>query len=50
MKKPKEQQESTSSTFVVAPTDKVAHSSFHSAHPIMDNNPIWQNSKQITRT
>ena len=40
MKKPKEQQQSTSSTFVVAPTDEVAHSSFHSAHPIMDNTPI----------
>ena len=46
MKKPKEQQQSTSSTFVVAPTDEVAHSSFHSAHPIMDNTPIQQNSKQ----
>ena len=40
MKKPKEQQQSTSSTFVVAPTDEVAHSSFHSAHPIMDKTPI----------
>ena len=46
MKKPKEQQQSTSSTFVVAPTDEVAHSSFHSAHPIMDKTPIWRNSKQ----
>ena len=40
MKKPKEQQQSTSSTFVVAPTDEVAHSSFHSAHPIMYKTPI----------
>ena len=40
MKKPKEQQQSTSSTFVVAPTDEVVHSSFHSAHPIMDTTPI----------
>ena len=40
MKKPKEQQQSTSSTFVVAPTDEVAHLSFHSPHPIMDNTPI----------
>ena len=40
MKKPKEQQQSTSSSFVVAPTDEVAHSSFHSAHPIMDKAPI----------
>ena len=40
MKKPKEQQQSTSSTFVVTPTDEVAHASFHSAHPIMDNTPI----------
>ena len=40
MKKPKEQQQSTSSTFVVTPTDEVAHSSFHSAHPIMDKIPI----------
>ena len=46
MKKPKEQQQSTSSTFVVAPTDEVAHSSFHSAYPIMDKTPIQQNSKQ----
>ena len=46
MKKPKEQQQSTSSTFVVAPTDEVAHSSFHSAHPIMDKTPIWRNSEQ----
>ena len=46
MKKPKEQQQSTSSTFVVAPTDEVAHSSFHSAHPIMDKTPIRRNSKQ----
>ena len=46
MKKPKEQQQSTSSTFVVAPTDGVAHSSFHSAHPIMDKTPIRQNSEQ----
>ena len=40
MKKPKEQQQSTSSTFVVTPTDEVAHSSFHSAHLITDNTPI----------
>ena len=40
MKKPKEQQQSTSSTFVVTPTDQVAHVSLHSAHPIMDNTPI----------
>ena len=46
MKKPKEQQQSTSSTFVVAPTDEVAHSSFHSAHLIMDKTPIRQNSEQ----
>ena len=46
MKKPKEQQQSTSSTFVVAPTDEVAHVSFHSAHPIMDDTPIQQNSEQ----
>ena len=46
MKKPKEQQQSTSSTFVVAPTDEVAHSSFHSAHPINDNTQIRQNSEQ----
>ena len=46
MKKPKEQQQSTSSTFVVAPTDEVAHLSFHSAHPIMDNTPIRRNSEQ----
>ena len=46
MKKSKEQQQSTSSTFVVAPTDQVAHASFHSAHPIMDNTPIPQNSKE----
>ena len=39
MKKPKEQQQSTSSTFV-------AHASFHSAHPIMNNTPILQISKQ----
>ena len=41
MKKPKEQQQSTSSTFVVAPTDEVAHFSFHSTQPIMDKTPIW---------
>ena len=46
MKKPKEQQQSTSSTFVVAPTDEVAHSSFHSAHLIMDKTPIRRNSEQ----
>ena len=46
MKKPKKQQQSTSSTFVVAPTDEVAHSSFHSAHPIMDKTPIRRNSEQ----
>ena len=46
MKKPKEQQQSTSSTFVVAPTDEVAHSSFHSAHLIMDKIPIQRNSEQ----
>ena len=46
MKKPKERQQSTSSTFVVAPTDEVAHSSFHSAHLIMDKTPIWRNSEQ----
>ena len=46
MKKPKEQQQSTSSTFVVAPTDEMAHSSFHSAHPIMDKTPIRRNSEQ----
>ena len=46
MKKPKEQQQSTSSTFVVAPTYEVAHSSFHSAHLIIDKTPIWQNSEQ----
>ena len=46
MKKPKEQQQSTSSTFVVTPTDEVAHSSFHSAHPIMDKIPIRRNSEQ----
>ena len=47
MKKPKEQQQSsTSSTFVVTPTDQVAHASFHSAHSIMDNTPIPQNSKE----
>ena len=40
MKKPKEQQQSTSLTFVVASTDQVAHASFHSAHRIMDNTPI----------
>ena len=34
------------STFVVAPTDQVAHVSFHSAHPIMNNTPIPQNSKE----
>ena len=39
MKKPKEQQQSTSSTFVVAPTYEVAHSSFHSAHLIIDKTP-----------
>ena len=44
MKKPKEQPQSTSSTFVVAPTDEVAHSSFYSAHLIMDKIPI------LTRT
>ena len=46
MKKPKEQQQSTSSTFVVTSTDEVAHSSFHSAHPIMDKTPIRRNSEQ----
>ena len=46
MKKPKEQQQSTSSTFVVAPTDEVAHASYTSAHPIMDNTPIRGNSEQ----
>ena len=46
MKKPKEQQQSTLSTFVIAPTDQVAHASFHSAHPIMDNTPIPQNSEE----
>ena len=45
-KKPKEQQQDTSSTFVVAPTDEVAHVSFTSAHPIMDNPPIRRNSEQ----
>ena len=44
MKKPKEQQQSTSSTFVVTPTDEVAHASFTSAQPIMDNTPIRRNS------
>ena len=33
MKKPKEQQQSTSSTFVVAPTDEVAHASYHFCTP-----------------
>ena len=46
MKKPRVQQQSTSSTVVVAPTDEVAHVSFHSAHPIMDNTPILRNSKE----
>ena len=46
MKKPKEQQQSTSSTFVVTHTDEVAHLSFHSAHLIMDKIPIQRNSKQ----
>ena len=46
MKKPKEQQQGTSSTFVVASTDQVAHASFHSAHPIMDNTPIPGNSEE----
>ena len=46
MKKPREQQQSTSSTFVITPTDQVAHASFHSAHLIMDNTPIPQNSKE----
>ena len=46
MKTPKDHQQSTSSTFVVAPTDEVSHSSFHSAHPIMDKTPIRQNFEQ----
>ena len=50
MKKPKEQQQSTSSTFVVAPTDEVAHSSCHSAHPIMDKTQYSEIPNKITRT
>ena len=46
MKKPRVQQQSTSSTVVVAPTDEVAHVSFRSAHPIMDNTPIPRNSEE----
>ena len=46
VKKPKEQQQSTSSTFVVAPKDEVAHVSYTSAHPIMDNTPIQGNPEQ----
>ena len=46
MKKPRVQQQSTSSTVVVAPTEEVAHVSFRSAHPIMDNTPIPRNSEE----
>ena len=40
MKKPRVQEQSTSSTVVVAPTEEVAHALFRYAHPIMDNTPI----------
>ena len=50
MKKPKEQQQSTSSTFVVAPTDEVAHSSFHSAHPLWITPQYGKIPNKITQT